>query len=358
MDLLQTILALLAVPLLVLLNAFFVAAEFALVAVRRTRVEEMVNARWVGALAVREATQNLDDAIAATQLGITLASLALGWIGEPVVVAIIEPLFAFMPRPWGFVSLHGVAVAIAFTIITFLHVILGELAPKAVALERPDRVALVVCKPLLLFSRVMRPFISVMNGLGNLVVRGLGFAPVKGHQMLHSVDELALLIEETRRAGVLPRDQAEYVHNVFRLPEKKVRDCLVPRERMACLELHLPEEAILEAVRDGAHTRMPVYDGDATNIVGIVNTKDLFHLFSVRGMVVLDDAMYPPVFVDPERPISEMLRQFRKTRRPMAIVRDKSGTVLGMITLEDIIEEIVGEIEDEHDLPPRYKPLP
>src|SRR5207253_10403171 len=131
-----------------------------------------------------------------------------------------------------------------------------------------------------------------------------------------------------------------------------VRDCLVPRERMAALELHMPEDKILEAVRTGAHTRMPVYDRDPRNIVGIINTKDLFHLFSLRGMVVLDDAMYPPIFVDPDRPISEVLRDFRRTRRPMAVVRDSAGNVLGIITLEDIIEEIVGEIEDEHDLPP------
>jgi putative hemolysin len=358
MEHIATILGLLAIPLLVALNAFFVAAEFSLVAVRRTRVDEMVNARWVGALAVKQAINHLDDAIAATQLGITLASLALGWIGEPVAVRLVSPALQWMSDPWFFITKHGLAVAVAFMLITFLHVILGELAPKAVALQRPDRIALFVCPPLLVFSNVMRPFITVMNGTGNLVVRMLGFQPVKGHQMLHSVEELSLLIEETRRAGVLPRDQAEYVSNVFRLPEKRVRDCLVPRERMACLELHMQEQRILEAVRDGAHTRMPVFDQDPQNIVGIVNTKDLFHLFSVRGMVVLDDAMYPPTFVDPERPISEVLRHFRRTRRPMAIVREKSGEITGMITLEDIIEEIVGEIEDEHDLPPRYKPLP
>ena len=187
--------------------------------------------------------------------------------------------------------------------------------------------------------------------MGNGVVRLLGFEPISGHQMVHSVEELGLIIEETRRAGVLPRDQAEYVRNVFRLPAKRVRDCLVPREKMAALELHMPEERILEEVRDGAHTRMPVYDGTLDNIVGIVNTKDLFHLFSLRGMVVLDDAMYPPIFVDPDRPISEVLRQFRRQRRPMAVVRDRDGQALGLITLEDIVEEIVGEIEDEHDPP-------
>jgi CBS domain containing-hemolysin-like protein len=349
MSLALTILGLLAVPLLVFLNAFFVAAEFALVSIRRTRVDEMVNHRRAGATAVRHAVDNLDDTIAATQLGITVASLALGWAGEPTMARLVEPLFDFLPPDGAWLASHTVATAAAFVAITFLHVILGELAPKAVALERPDVVSLWVARPLLLFALVMRPAIAVMNGMGNGVVRLFGFRPLSGHQMVHSVEELGMIIEETRRAGLLPRDQAEYVRNVFRLPAKRVVDCLVPRERMASLELHMPEHRILEAVRDGAHTRMPVYEGDLDHIVGIVNTKDLFHLFSLRGMVVLDDAMYPPIFVDPERPISEVLRQFRRQRRPMAVVRDGAGKTLGLITLEDIVEEIVGEIEDEHD---------
>ena len=353
MELIVSVLGMLAVPLLVLLNAFFVAAEFSLVAVRRTRVDEMVNHRRVGATAVRRAIEHLDNAIAATQLGITLASLALGWIGEPVVARLLLPVFSFLPETGSWIAAHSVATIIAFSVITFLHVILGELAPKAIALERPDMVSLWVAQPLLWFSAVMRPAIILMNGAGNGVVRLLGFKPISGREMVHSVEELGLVIDETRRAGVLHRDQAEYVRNVFRLPEKRVRDCLVPLEKMAALELHMSEQRILQQVRAGAHTRMPVYDGNVDNIVGIVNTKDLFHLFSLRGMVVLDDAMYLPIFVDPDRSISEVLRQFRGQRRPMAVVRDTAGKTLGLITLEDIVEEIVGEIEDEHDPAPR-----
>ncbi len=341
----------LVVPLLVLLNAFFVAAEFALVAVRRTRVDEMINNRRAGAASVKHAIDNLDDAIATTQLGITLASLALGWVGEPSMARLVAPLFSFLSSDESWAAAHTLATILAFAMITFLHVTLGELVPKAIALQRPDRVSLWFARPLFWFATVMRPFIVIMNVVGNGVVRMLGFEPLSGHQMVHSVDELGLIIEETRRAGLLPRDQAEYVRNVFRLPAKRVRDCLVPLQRMAALELHMPEQRILEEVREGAHTRMPVYEGTLDNIVGIVNTKDLFHLFSLRGMVVLDDAMYPPIFVDPDRPISEVLRQFRRQRRPMALVRDQDGKVLGLITLEDIVEEIVGEIEDEHDPP-------
>lgn len=350
---LMTLVGVLAVPLLVLLNGFFVAAEFALVSLRQTRLEEMLNARMPGARAVKQAVSHLDDMIAVTQLGITLASLALGWVGEPCVARVLQPAFVALPDLWSTATAHGIATVLAFAAISFLHVILGELVPKAIALQTPDRLSLWAARPLLLFASIARPFVAVMSAAGNGIVRLCGFEPLSGHQMVHSVEELALLIEETRRAGVLPRDQAEYVRNVFRLPAKRVRDCLVPRERMAALEVHMPEEKVLEAVREGAHTRMPVYDGDPQNIVGIVNTKDLFHLFSLRGMIVLDDAMYPPLFVEPDRPISEVLREFRRRRRPMALVREgPSGPILGLITMEDIIEEIVGEIEDEHDLPP------
>jgi CBS domain containing-hemolysin-like protein len=346
-----SLLGVLIVPLLVLANAFFVAAEFALVAVRESRVNEMVMQRRLGAHAVKHAVENLDDAIAATQLGITLASLALGWVGEPSMAHLLEPLFSFLPEEGSWIAAHTLATILAFVLITFLHVILGELAPKAVALERPDSVSLWVARPLLWFSRVMRPAISLMNALGNGVVRLAGFKPISGHEMVHSVEELGLIIEETRRAGLIPRDHAEFVRNVFRMPAKRVRDCMVPRDQMAALELHMPEERILDEVREGAHTRMPVYDTTLDNIVGIVNTKDLFHLFSLRGIVVLDDAMYPPVLVDPEQSISDLLRQFRGQRRPMGVVRGADGKVLGLITLEDIVEEIVGEIEDEHDPP-------
>jgi putative hemolysin len=348
-----TLMGILAVPIFVLMNAFFVAAEFALVSVRRTRVDEMVMQRRAGAAAVQHAVVNLDDTIAATQLGITLASLAMGWVGEPAMAELIHPAVAFLPSERSWFAAHTVATIVAFGLISFLHVILGELVPKAVALQRPDNVSLWLARPLVWFSVVMRPFISVMNTVGNGVLRSLGYDALRGHQMVHSVEELGLIIEETRQAGLLPRDQAEYVRNVFRLPAKRVSDCLVPRVKMAALELHMPEQRILEEVRDGAHTRMPVYEGDLDNIVGIVNTKDLFHLFSLRGMVVLDDAMYPATFVDPQRPISEVLRQFRRQRRPMAVVRDAEGKTLGLITLEDIVEEIVGEIEDEHDPLPR-----
>jgi CBS domain containing-hemolysin-like protein len=357
LQILRDFFSLLSIPILVLLNAFFVAAEFALVAVRKTKVEEMVKRGRVGATAVRKATSRLDDAIAATQLGITLASLALGWVGEPAVEHLLNPLFRLLPSSWSDLASHSFSAVLAFTLITFLHVVIGELAPKALALQRPDEISLFVASPLLIFAKITRPAILLMNGVGNWVVRRLGFQPVSGHQMVHSVEELSLLVEETRRAGVLPSDQAEYLHNVFRLSSKCVCDIVVPREKVAALEVHAPEEKVLEAVREGAHTRMPVYDRDFDKIIGIVNAKDLFYLFSLRGVIVLVDALYPPLFFPPKMSIAEALYEFRRQRKQMAVVRESNGHVLGIVTLEDVLEEIVGEIEDEHDVPRNGKKI-
>lgn len=347
------LLGLVFVPALVALNGFFVAAEFSLVAIRRTKVEELVRKNIRGARAVEEATTNLDRSIAATQLGITLASIALGWIGERALAGLFEPLFAWLPGVWSGVTAHGTAVALAFTLITFMHVVFGELVPKTVALQSVDRTSLWVAKPLLVFYKLTWPLISLMNGAGNMIVRSIGFRPAHGAELMHSVEELALLIEDTEEAGILEEEQADIVQNVFQLSNKTVRDCMVPREQIASLDIHMAPEDILEAVRDGAHTRMPVYEAKLDNVVGIVNTKDLFYLFSLRGVVVLEDAIYPATYLEPDESVGNALKLFMRSRKPMALVRDGDNHILGMITLEDVIEEIVGDIEDEHDRPTR-----
>ena len=348
---------LLAVPVLVALNGFFVAAEFALVAVRKTRVKELVNQGAGGAVAVRDAVAHLDRTIAATQLGITLASIALGWVGEPAIARLVEPLLsALLPAEWAAAAVHPVAFVVAFGLITFMHVVFGELIPKTLALQAPDRTSLWVAAPLNVFVRLTRPFVALLNGTGNAILRRCGYAPAGAEANAHSVDELDLLIDDTREAGVISERQAEFARKVFRLSGRRVADCMVPRERMAALPLGAPPADVLERVRSGAHTRMPVYDGEPDNVVGVVNTKDLFHLFSLRGLVVLEDAVYPPLFLRPDDSVADALELFRRERRPLAVVRDDSGRVLGLITMEDVLEQIVGPIEDEHDRPtPRLR---
>ena len=340
------------IPLLVLGNAFFVAAEFSLVTVRRTRLEEMAAQKVLGVGAAETAVRRLDDTIAATQLGITMTSLALGWVGEPALARLIEPLFSFIPHTWGVFAAHGVATAIAFLAITFLHVVVGELAPKTVAIRIPDLVAIRVAAPLLAFERVFRPFIVLMNGSGNRLVRLMGFTPAS-HSSVHSVDELALIVEDVSEAGKMSADQAELLKNAFRLPQKCVRDSMLKLDEAIMLEYRLTPDQVLSALQDSVHTRFPVYDGERTRVVGIVNAKDLFAIYATSGLVNLEDAMYPTTWAPAERSIAEQLKEFRRARRQMAIVIDESGTPIGIITLEDIVEELVGDIEDEHDLTAR-----
>jgi len=344
------LLGVLAIPALVALNAFFVAAEFSLVAIRSTRVEELVKQGVRGVKSVQDATAHLDRTIAATQLGVTLASLALGWIGEPALARLIQPWFEFL-RSWSGFSAHSAAIVVTFALITFMHVVLGEQFPKSVALQKSDRLALWIAKPLNVFARLTRPIVGLMSFVCNRLLRLFGFHATRGEASVHSVEELLLLVEDTEEAGMLHPMQADMVENVFRLSNKKVADCMVPRSKMAALELNSTPEKVLEAVREGAHTRMPVYDGDVDHIVGIVNTKNLFHLYSLRGVAVLDDALYPASFLAPDESIAAALQKLRKIRRPMALVRDGENKILGLVTLEDILEEIVGEIEDEHDRP-------
>jgi CBS domain containing-hemolysin-like protein len=347
---------LLIIPGLVVLNGLFVAAEFALVSVRRTRIEELMGQGNKRARSVLTAINDLDDSIAATQLGITLASIGLGFVGEPALARLIRPAFAALPPEWQWVPAHTIAFVLAFSLITFLHVVFGELIPKTVALQVPDRAALWLAKPLIYFARVTRPVIAAMNGTGNVILRACGYKPAGGEAMVHSVEELLLLIEDQEEAGILDADQAELVENVFHLSNRQVRDCMVPRDKMASLELNTPPEQVMEAVRSGAHTRMPVYEGELDNIVGIVNTKDLFYLFSLQGVVVLHDALYPALFLPHDETVGSALRLFKKAKRPMALVRDDNDRIVGLITLEDVLEEIVGDIEDEHDRPtPKLK---
>jgi CBS domain containing-hemolysin-like protein len=340
---------LLSIVLLVALNGFFVSVEYALVTVRWTRVEELRERNVYGSHAVHAAIEKLNDTIAISQLGVTLASLGLGWIGEPALARMLTPLFDRVAWPWEMALTHGIAIGIAFLLITYVHVVLGELAPKAVALQRAEVIALWCTGPLLAFGTLARPLISAMRASSALVVGLLRLPPPSAAESAHSVDELDMLVEETEEAGGIAPDQAKYVRNVFELSDKTVRDVMVPRERVVTLALTASEEEVLETARDSAHTRMPVWEDTPDNIVGVVNTKDLFHLFSLKGLVILMDAMYPALFVDPDEPVSRLLRRFRREKRPLAVVRAKDGKFEGIVTLEDILEEIVGEIEDEHD---------
>ena len=344
-----TALQIFAIPLLVLGNAVFVAAEFALVTVRKTRLEELAAARVPGAVVAQEAVRRLDDMIAATQVGITMTSLGLGWVGEPGLSRLIEPWFRWLPDNWGIFAAHGVATACAFAVITFLHVVVGEQAPKAIAIRIPDKTVILLAAPTLAFERVFRPFIKVMNATANFLVRLLGFRPSAHETHVHSVEELKLIVEDASEAGKMTPEQADILVRAFTLPLKKVEDAMVPLRKAVMLEYRMKPPQILNALQDSVHTRFPVYDGERTRIVGIVNAKDLFAIYATSGLVNLEDAMYPVSWTPADRSTADQLKEFRRARRQMAVVIDEAGIPTGIITLEDIVEELVGDIEDEHD---------
>ncbi len=346
------IVGLVAIPLLIAVNGFFVAAEFALVAVRKTRVEELVSQGKKGAVGLLAALNDLNRSVAACQLGITVASLALGFVSEPAIHRLIHPLMSGLPGDWDRV----LSILITLSLITYMHVVFGEQMPKLAALQASEAVGLWVARPVYLFGRVTSPLIQLMNGSSNWFLRRLGYKGDGDEGEVHTVDELRLLVEDSEEAGEIDADAADMVLGVFALADKVVRDCMVSRDKMSALDVSTPPDKVLEIARLGAHTRMPVYDGTPDKIVGIVNTKDLFFLFSTSGAVVLEDALYPATFLHPDEPVANAFRLFRKSHRPMAVVRDAEGKVLGLITLEDVLEEIVGDIEDEHDVPvPKLK---
>ena len=343
-------LGLLAVFVLVLANAYFVATEFSLVAVRRSQVKLWRAAGRRGAEAAQRAIERLDDSIAATQLGITLASIGLGFLGEPALARLIAPGLAALGLE-GAIPVHTVAVVLAFSLVTFLHVVIGELAPKAVALDRPGPVALVCAAPLLVFSRVCSPVIRVMNGAGNALARALGARSAAEAGQVHSAEELQLLVSEASEAGALRPATGRILGNVFAISRIQVREVMVPRERVRAIPRRIDPDRLLDLLREEGYTRLPVYEETLDRIVGILHTKDLFHLYAKHRVVILEDALRPSIEMRPDVSISTALATFRRLHMHLAMVREEGGPLLGIVTLEDVLEVIVGEIEDEHDLP-------
>jgi CBS domain containing-hemolysin-like protein len=343
-------LGLLSILALVAGNAYFVASEFSLVAVRRSQLRLWREEGRRGAAAAERAVGRLDDAIAATQLGITLASIGLGFLGEPVLAQVLEPaLTSFGAAAGG--AAHTAAIALSFALVTFVHVVAGELAPKAIALDRPGPVALWCAGPLLWFARATRPALWLMNGCGNALVRALGVRPAGEAGRVHSAEELLLLVSEASESGEIRADTGTMVGNVFGLSQRRVADVMVARERVFAVPRRIERDALLELLCEEGYTRLPVYERDLDDVVGILHAKDVFHLVAQTRAVVLEDAIRPVFELPPDVSVRAALARFRRERQHLALVREAGGPLLGIVTLEDVLEEIVGEIEDEHDAP-------
>ena len=341
------------VLLLVLVNGFFVAAEFALVAVRRSRIDELAAGGSAGARRVQTALGDLDRYISGTQLGITLASLALGWIGEPALAALIDAgLAAAGVRAAPAVAHSAAAIAVAFALITFLHIVLGELAPKSLALVRPERVSMWVVRPLVLFSRVMSPFIWVLNGAAGALLRLFGVRPATEASHVHTPEELRLLVLQSRAHGTLDEADSAMLAGVFDFHEKRARDVMRPRTEVAAIAADATEEEVWATVRAERYSRYPVYGGTLDDVLGVFLAKDLW-LRPPDAEFRLADLVRPCLYVPDSRPAERVLDDLRKRRAQMAVVLDEYGGTAGIVTVEDLVEEVIGDITDEYDLAAR-----
>jgi len=355
--------------LLVAANAFFAAAEFALVSIRDTRIQELIEARRIGARIVQRLHRNLDEVVNGVQLGITVVSLTLGWVGEPVLARMVEQFVGQVPH--ASLYAHGIAIALAFVLITSLHVILGELVPKSLALQRGEQVALAVAAPMDVFLTVTRPFIFVMNTAAGSVLRLFGSRKLR-QGPVHSPDELKLIVTASRQFGQIPEYQEEMIHRALELESITVREVMVPRPDIFSLPGDLTLDEALSRVVEEQHSRIPVYDPQSgpEHIVGVLYSKDLMRWTRLRltanpaqpvagriSSMKISQIMRDVLVVPETKVLTELLEEFKDRKRHLAVVVDEFGSTAGVITVEDILEQLVGELEDEFDIPPPQPPI-
>jgi CBS domain containing-hemolysin-like protein len=343
-DYLQQILLLLLTLFLVLLTGFFVAAEFALVKIRATRVDELAAKNLFGARKLQGALRNLNAYLSATQLGITVATLTLGSFGETVVEALIGPVLKPVP--------HWMTTAVALTFVTVLEVVIGEIAPKTLAIQRAERIALAVIYPLDLFYKLFQGPIWVMNGLATLVLRPFGLRPSGEHGEgdAHSEDELRLILEASHAGGTIKESELTLVNQVFDFTHRTVREVMVPRPDVTFLDISRPLVDTVAAVEVAGFSRFPLIDGSPDNVIGVVHVKDLLRLtLSGDPAASLAGIARPALSVPETKPVEVLLREFQQKRQRLAVVVDEYGGTAGIVTLEDIVEEIVGDLQDEFD---------
>ena len=342
-------LGLIAIVALVLLNAFFVAAEFALVGARDTRLRQMADAGDKKAALARKAISHLDRYISATQLGITLASLGLGWIGEPALAGVTERFFRWLPDPFAPLATHTVAVTVAFTIITTLHIVLGELVPKALAILFPERVSAWTAAPLMGFAWVLHFPITFLNGAANGILKLFGVRTPSAHERLHSPEEIRMLVEQSHIGGQIEVDDAQLLRGVFEFSEKRAEEVMTPRTKIMALASDQTVDDAVEEVANSGRSRYPVYAESLDDIVGVVHTKDVLGAMKKDPTQPVSALMRQPLLVPATREVEDVLADMKRLKTHLAIVLDEYGGTAGIVTMEDVLEEIVGEIYDEHD---------
>ncbi|ANB58245.1 CBS domain protein [Anoxybacillus sp. B7M1] len=341
---------LLMVAVLIALTAFFVASEFAIVKVRSTRIDQLVAEGNRSAIAAKRVISNLDEYLSACQLGITITALGLGWLGEPTVMHLLHPLFEEMHINESVASI--LSFVIAFSTITFLHVVVGELAPKTLAIQKAETITLLCSKPLIFFYKVMYPFIWALNGSARMVTGLFGLKPVSEHEVAHSEEELRLILSESYKSGEINPSEYKYVNNIFEFDNRIAKEIMVPRTEIVAFDINDSIIDHFEIMKQEKYTRYPVMDGDKDHIVGMVNIKEILTDCIHNPQAAekkIDDYIRPIIQVIESIPIHDLLVKMQRERVHMAILIDEYGGTAGLVTVEDILEEIVGEIQDEFD---------
>jgi CBS domain containing-hemolysin-like protein len=333
---------------LVLLNGFFVAAEFAIVKVRSSQIDIKAKEGHRMASLSKHIIANLDSYLSATQLGITIASLALGWVGEDVVSKMIIELFTTIGLPLSAESAHRIAVPVAFGVITILHIVFGELAPKSYAIQRPESTTLWIAAPLNVFYWVFKPFIWVLNGFSNRMLRLIGITPLKEAEV-HSPEELKLMVEQGKKSGVIEARKYEIIRNAFDFAERSARQAMVPRTHVFAVSKTASVSDIIDKVLENGYSRVPVFEGTIDHIAGIIFTKDLLLKLHSGKPFSIETILRPAHYIASNKKLIDIMRDFQKQHVQFAIVVDEFGGTEGVITMEDILEELVGEIQDEYD---------
>ncbi len=334
---------------LLFVNAFFVAAEFSLVKVRRTRLEQLSNeGNKIAGLAIKT-LDNVNAMLAAAQLGVTVASIGLGWVGEATAVRLIEPLISFIPCINHTLTAHAIAVPTSFILVTMFHVVLGEQLPKCLSIQYPEKIALSVTKPMHIMMVIFKPFVWILTVSGNAILKLLNVPESASTQLAHSTEELDLIVDASLDQGVLNETEAEFIHNMFKFSDLTAKQVMIPRTDIVCIPYDVSFDELKQVMLDNQYTRYPVYKDTMDKIIGFIHVKDIYSLYVTGKPFVIDNILRPILLVPETMTLDNLIIEFRKRRAQLAIVVDEFGGTSGIITLEDVLEEIIGEVQDEFD---------
>jgi CBS domain containing-hemolysin-like protein len=331
------------------MNGFFVAAEISIISVRKTRLEQLINEGNLSASLAMDAIKEVNKFVAAVQLGVTIASIGLGWVGEATIAKLIQPIFAHLPETLQTGATHSVSTAIAFILITVMHVVIGELVPKSIALQYPEQTSLIVAWPMKVVFKIFAPAVYLLNGIGDGILKLIGINVQNRTPLAHSVEELDMIVNASYDEGVLNETEKDMLHNVFKFSDLQAKQVMIPRTDVVCIPSDITFDELKNLTTETQYTRYPVYENTLDNVIGIIHIKDLYSLLQKNEEFELKKIIRPVMLVPETMTMDNLVLEFKKNHGQIAIVVDEFGGTSGIISLEDVLEEIFGEVQDEFD---------